>query len=233
MTNNPPSIEPKSLATAASLCMRILQCDHGICNSQNNRLKLKITIFFSSLMLPNFWKSITFDDRNPTFRPLFPLCKRKKQIIKTLPIINALQFPKDHLLWLLLLLLLLSSSSSLLLDGSQASLVCPLVKTKMNTSMNIGSTMMTKETKYSEKNLALEQSNALHSSSQLQLTEGQRVKSGGLLTKRDAIYEISEHQEKETLSLFELMLIIHNNSVLSSQKTVPAYYTNKTGQYCI
>jgi len=58
------------------------------------------------------------------------------------------------------------------------------------------------------------------------------VKPGDLLTKRDAISEISEHQEKETLSLFELMLI-HNNSVLTSQKTVPACYTNKSGQYCI
>jgi hypothetical protein len=59
------------------------------------------------------------------------------------------------------------------------------------------------------------------------------VKPGDLLTKRDAMYEISEHHEMETLSLFELMLKIHNNSVLTSEKTVPAYYTNKTGQYCI
>jgi hypothetical protein len=52
----------------------------------------------------------------------------------------------------------------LLLDGSpQALLVCPLVKTKM--SMNTGRKTMTRETKYSEKNLPLEQNNALHSSS--------------------------------------------------------------------
>ena len=59
------------------------------------------------------------------------------------------------------------------------------------------------------------------------------VKPEDLLTKRVAIYEISEHQEMETLSLFELTLKIHNNSVLTSQKTVPVYYTNITGQYCI
>lgn len=109
---------------------------------QTNRLKLKITVFFFSfLMLPNFWKSITFDEKNPTLSPLFPLWKRKNQIIKTLPIVNSLKFPNDYLLLLLL-------------DGSpQALLVCPLVKTKM--SMNTGRKTMTRETKYSEKNPAI------------------------------------------------------------------------------
>jgi hypothetical protein len=58
------------------------------------------------------------------------------------------------------------------------------------------------------------------------------VKPGDLVTRWVAIYEISD-QEMETLSLFELMLKIHNNSILTSQKTVPAYYTSITGQYCI
>jgi len=38
---------------------------------QTNCLKLKITIFFSFLIFPNFWKSITVDEKNPTLRPLF------------------------------------------------------------------------------------------------------------------------------------------------------------------
>ena len=71
----------------------------------------------------------------------------------------------------------------LLLDGSpQASLVCPLVKTKM--SMNTDRKMMTRETKYSEKNLAIEQNNALHSSSQIQLTEGQKGEAWGPSNKK-------------------------------------------------
>jgi Tfp pilus tip-associated adhesin PilY1 len=41
--------------------------------------------------------------------------------------------------------------------------------------MNTGRKMMTRETKYSEKNLALEQNNALQSSSQLQLTRQKGV----------------------------------------------------------
>ena len=140
---------------------------------QTNRLKLKITIFISFLMLPSFWKTITFDERNPMLRLLVPLWKRKNQIIKTLHIIKALQFPKDHLLLLLLLLLL---------GGSQASLVCRLVKTMI--SMNTGRKMKTRETKYSEKNLALEQNNAQHSSSQLQLTEGQKGETSGPSNKK-------------------------------------------------
>jgi hypothetical protein len=43
---------------------------------------------------------------------------------------------------------------------------------------------MTRETKYSEKSLALEQNNALHSSSQLQLTEGQKGEAWGPSNKK-------------------------------------------------
>jgi hypothetical protein len=50
--------------------------------------------------------------------------------------------------------------------------------------MNTGRKIMTRETKYSEKNLALEQNNALHSSSQLQVTEGQKGEAWGPSNKK-------------------------------------------------
>lgn len=83
---------------------------------------------------------------------------------------------------------------------------------------------MTRETKYSEKTLALEQDNARHSSSRLQLTKD-KGRSLGIFQKKKkkgSYLRNSKHQEKETLPLFEIMLMTHNNSVLTSQKTVPA-----------
>jgi hypothetical protein len=91
--------------------------------------------------------------------------------------------------------------------------------------MNTGRKMKTRETKYSE---GKKPGIGAERCSTLKFTATINIR-----TKGDAIYEISEHREIETLPLFELMLKIHNNSVLNSQKTVPAYHTNKTCQYCI